>query len=292
MFNNRQHPRCEGLHVDRVLFTTKVQQPDPGLNDIVQQGGTYILSAGIAAGIVVGSEFAVYKDRESVSKPPLCTLRVKATEVSCSTLEPLDNTPPYTLAKPAYARQVRRGPGNELRVHLTRALMDVVDVNEVRPDGVDIGFVFTTRDQAELLVDVDAQVDGSKVVFSTTNSSATAYGIAQFPHLVPPEAGAISHVLRSAARWNWHLNRTNTNIRRVSKMVDLEFYRLQQVDGDYDRQGLPILEPMGENMNRTGVIQLVVNPDHFFGFKIVNHGTRPLYPHLFYFDISDQSIGE
>ena len=278
--------------MDRILFPPTVQQADRGLVDIMQRGDIYILSAGIAAGIVVGSEFAVYTDRESLSKPPLCTLRVKATEVSCSTLEPLDNTPTYTLAKPAYARQVRRGPGNELRVHLTNAFMGVVDVNEVRPDGVDIGFVFTTRDQAELVVDVDVKADGNTIVFSTTNSSATAYGIAQLPHFMPPEAGAISHVLRSAARWNWHLNRTNTNIRRVSKMVDLEFYRLRQVDGDYDRQGLPILEPMGENMNRTGVIQLVANPAHFFGFKIVNHGTRPLYPHLFYFDISDQSIGE
>ena len=273
------------------MFDAKVRGADPGFLDVEQQGNTYTLNAGIAQGIAVGSEFVVYRDPESVSEPSLCTLRVKATEASRATLEPLDNMPPYTLSRPAHARQVRCGPGNELRVHFTKALMDVVDVEEVQPDGANTEFVFTKKDQAELLADVDNSADGSKVVFSTTNPGATAYGVVQLLHSVPPKAEALSRVLRSAARWNWHLNRTNTKTRLFSRMVDLEFYRLRQVNSHYDRQGMPVLTPVGDNMNRTGVVQLVVDPNHFFGFKIVNRTARPLYPYLFYFDVDDQSIG-
>jgi hypothetical protein len=231
------------------------------------------------------------------SSSPHCTLRVKATEDLRATLESPDNATRHAFPKPAYARQVRCGPDEALRVHFTHPLTRVVTMKAVssvavNPDEVDVGFRDTAANQAEFIVDLD----GNDAVFSTGNTLAKKYGLERLPHVVPAKAKDISHVLRFAARWNWHVQRKNTVSRPFTGMVDLEFIRLEQVDDGFDEQGVPIMKPMGKNMIRVvesiGVVEMKVEPDHFFGLKIVNRTRRHLYPYLFHFDVKDQSIGE
>jgi len=95
--------------------------------------------------------------------------------------------------------------------------MYVVDVKEMQPDGMNIGFIFTRIDQAEF----PADVDDSRVMFSTTNPGATAYRIIQLPHVMLLKAEAILCVLHSVTCWNWHLRCIDAKIHLFSKMVNL-----------------------------------------------------------------------
>lgn len=291
-----QNPQCEGHHNGRVFFNASIPGENRFYIGIEQQDNTYRLMAGAAQGIAIGSEFAVYADHiESQSNRPLCTMRVTATEDIRATLEPESHVLPFMLPNPAYARQVRCGSGNEIRVHFTPALRNVVGVDAVRRAALDtreadIGFLVTAADNAEFLVDVVARDDCNIALFTTAHTLVKDLGCGRLPHAVPAQAEDISHVLRSAARWNWHLNHTNHT--SLIGPVFLEFTRLEQVNDEFDDHDMPIMKPVGENMNRTGVIDMIVNPDQFFGLKIVNGTNRDLYPYLFYFDVSGQSIGE
>lgn len=252
----------------------------------------YTLKAGFAQGITVGSEFAIVYDYvESPFNPPLATLRVKSSEACRAVLEPIPNATVGVLYPPMCARQVRCGPGHELRVHFTEPVTRFLNVQHgaLVAKRADIGFILTPRYEAELLVDVIDRDNDKKAVFSTANKLTKQYGFDRLLHVTAVTAEDISHVLRSAASWNWHLNRTNAATHPFSGLVDLEFTRLQQVGYSVDGEGTSILIPEGENMNRTGI----VDGYHydFFGVRIVNRTTRDLYPYLFYFDVSDQSIG-
>jgi len=290
-----QNPQCEGYHKDRIFFNAKIPGADRFFFIVKQQDNKYTLQAGVAQGITKESEFAIYADHivDPKSNPSLCTLRVKSTDVFSSTLEPLDGATPCQLPKPVYARQVRCGPGVELHVHFTEALTRLVTVDDIQHAAVkaneaDIGFVLDGADKAEVLVDVVDRANSPRVVFTMTYAREHSFEL--LPHDVPAKPESISHVLCWMARWNYHVKRASQN--RLSGTVHLEFTRLEHFNEEYDGEGMPVMRTVGEDMNRTGVVEMVVNPEHFFGVKIINNTKGDLYPYLFYFDVSDQSIGE
>lgn len=287
-----QNPQCEGYNQKRILFNSRTPRVDHSFISIEQCGGTYKLKAGSALGVIEKSEFTVHACDifDHMSNPPLCTLRVTSTSASHATLKPVDNATPYAIPSPAYARQVRSGPAQELHVHFTDALKLVVSIDGIRraaldANEADIGFTVTEAETADYVVDLLITAKGQRAVFSTTNILANQYGVKKLPHHVPATAKELAYVLRGVAHWNWHFNRANPG--PLSEKVHLNFYRLQ-VSG-YDEDGISILQSDGDNMNTTGVVEITPNKD-IFGVKILNTTKRDLYPYLFYFDVRDQSI--
>jgi hypothetical protein len=119
--------------------------------------------------------------------------------------------------------------------------MKAVSRMVVNPDEVGMGFHDTAANQAEFIVGLN----GNDAVFSTGNMLTKDYGLERLPHVIPAKDEDISHILRSAACWNWHLKRTNTVSHLFSEMIGLEFTCLKQVDNHFDGQSMPIMKLMG-----------------------------------------------
>lgn len=261
--------------------------------------GTYFLKAGTAQGVALDSEFTIHAAHTGVSlaNPPLCRMRVKEVHPFRSTLEPIVNMTTIKIPIPAYAREVLSGSGQELRVHFSEAFKRVVSVWDIQQvaqstNEPNFGFIVSDANSAEILVDIEDTTDSDSVTFSTTELLATQHQYRKLPKKVAANAEDICRVLRAAARWNYHFKRTSHA--HFSELVEVEFYRLERHEGEYDEEGMLILTPADppENMNRTGVVDLVVKEDDYYGVKIVNKCKIDLYPYLFYFDLSDQSIGQ
>ena len=280
-----------------MLFNGKLPGADRRFIGMEKKDSTYILKAGTAQGVAMDSEFTIHAAHTGVSlaNPPLCQMRVKEVYPFRTVLEPLDNNTPITIPKPAYACEVLCGSGQELRVHFSDAFMCVISVPAIQQaarstNEPNFGFIVSDADNAEMLVDIEDASDGQCVTFSTTLEHATQHQYRKLPHKVEPDAEDICKVLRAAARWNHHFKRTNHP--RFIGSVKVEFYRLDDNHGEFDDEGMLILTPANsENMNRTGVVDLVVKEDNYYGVKIVNDSKIDLYPYLFYFDLSDQCIG-
>jgi hypothetical protein len=59
---------------------------------------------------------------------------------------------------------------------------------------------------------------------------------------------------------------------------------------DYNEDFAEVLVPIGENLNKEGVITVSVEENAKYGFKITNSSAVDLFASLFYFDASDLSI--
>jgi hypothetical protein len=274
-----------------MLFDAKLPGADPRFLNVEKTDKAYNLKEGTARGVTVHSEFTIHAlDHIDVSNnPAIC--RMRATEVNPfrTILEPMDTITAIEIPKPAYAREVRSGSGQELRVHFSEAFQRVISIQNVQQaalssDEPNFGFIVSDVDTAEMLVDIKGTGDGNGVIFSTTDQHAKRYGCQQLPHDVSADPEVICRVLRGAARWHHHFKRTNHA--RFSGLVDLEFYRLH----DHKLDILPV-NP-NENMNRAGVVDLIASGRRYYGVKIVNKSNVDLYPYLFSFDLGDQNIGQ
>ncbi|KAF8584894.1 hypothetical protein K439DRAFT_1633170 [Ramaria rubella] len=294
----RQNPQCEGHHRGRMLFNGKLPGAHRFFIGVEKHEKIFKLKAGNAQGITVDSEYTIHTSHilDSERNPALYRMRAIEVEPFRATLAPLDGTDAATLTSiptPAYAREVLSGSGKELYVYFTDAFTRVMSVDCIRrvaSAGMpDFGFIVTDLGQAELLVDIAKDTSGNPIAqFFTLNVHANVQGFKKLPHSVSIKPDAVSVVLRAAARWNFHLKRTN--LTRFSGSVHIEFLPLTQLNDEFDEDGLQVLTPVGDDMNRTGVVDFVIEPDQYFGAKIVNKSNVDLYPYLFYFDASDQSI--
>ncbi|KAG9077192.1 hypothetical protein FRC06_009057 [Ceratobasidium sp. 370] len=125
------------------------------------------------------------------------------------------------------------------------------------------------------------------VTFHTHNKLSNKHGISRLPHTTPVDVKVLLSVLRSAAAWDWHIGRKNPKS-PFNDRVRIEMFRLKE---ELAHDGCSIaLIPDGENLNKNGVAEVVVNPSHYYGFGIINNTAFDLYPYLFYFDTSDLSI--
>jgi hypothetical protein len=52
------------------------------------------------------------------------------------------------------------------------------------------------------------------------------------------------------------------------------------------------LEMLEENLNTSGVVDIITDPSRLYGTRIINDSPFDLRPYLFYFDVNGQSIGK
>ncbi|KAG8794532.1 hypothetical protein FRC12_023741, partial [Ceratobasidium sp. 428] len=128
-----------------------------------------------------------------------------------------------------------------------------------------------------------------KVIFDTHNKLSNKHGITRLPHTTADDARDILAALRSAAAWDWHIGRTNPEP-FPNDQVRIELYRVKEDLAEWNPDGKHPLIRYGENLNKNGVVEIVANPDHYYGYRIVNDTKLDLYPYLFYFDASKLSI--
>jgi hypothetical protein len=264
--------------------------------------GTLTLQAGAASGVTFTSVWELH-EIPTVDSPPLGRFLAETPSMSTTVLRP--ENPDRDMELPAgtrlYARQVRCGTGNELRVWFSPEAQSLIfpkTENEASSEDVvgssenEVGYVVhPTRDSADLAVELyhpgsaDAEPE---VVFHLCNPQAEKYGVATLERRKPARRDEVEAVLFAAAKWNWHLQRTKANAWALG-MVKMEMMKIAEKVGAYygDRVYLPQPEA---DLSTTGIVDFVVQTKDFYGIRLTNWMEVPLYVRMFYFDITDFSI--
>jgi hypothetical protein len=105
-----------------MLFDAKLPGAARHFIRVEKTDKTYKLKAGTAQGVTVDSEFTIHADHTHVSEnPAICRMRAMEVNPFRTILEPIDTITAIEIPKPAYAREVRCGSGQELLVHFSEA---------------------------------------------------------------------------------------------------------------------------------------------------------------------------
>lgn len=149
--------------------------------------------------------------------------------------------------------------------------------------------VDSVDDEPDLVITLENDL----VQFHIMDETCRQYGLTRMPFEIDVDPDYICGILRSAADFYWHLHHSNKEGKIAwSRKITFECVRLVQ-SGEFtdDFEEVMIPEPGGHNLNVGGTIIINTEEDAVYGYKITNNSNTPLYAALFYFDISDLSIG-
>jgi hypothetical protein len=252
-------------------------------------GQQFVLEAGEIHGVTRGTQFAVYADDKLTDQRGM--LEAVSTKAINSTLDILPGTPTFTL-RTGFALLTRPGNLEDIAVHI--ALDDELlpiwrkVVQEIQkpsdPSKRSVRLV-DSRDQAELALSLNAR---GMVEFALVDPRTESLGLTQMPYQEPINADRIWRIISGAADFCFHLRRANPEGTLASK-VKLECYELAP-SGEFDDEFRELEMPKGNNLNNNGLISVTVGEEHRHGFKLSSSHDAPLYPSVFYFDVSDLSI--
>ncbi|KAI0341531.1 hypothetical protein BDW22DRAFT_1485511 [Trametopsis cervina] len=292
-----QNPQCEGLQRDRYLFQKK--RAMRGYVFKVQSDGTkYIMHAGEGHGITEGSGFSLrFYDGDKLSDALLHTASPSRLEPFRTELD-VPNDKPLQLSSTGLAYQVSVGAKEALRVYvgpdqmLDELRKQISGENSPLPGSTDMRISLSSNlEDAHIRVESG---EGSAVFEFHMLSGIPSWETMKVVHSVPiTDLGAIAEVLQYAARYSWHLRRQHP-APYITKMkfVQLCFTELEESVGS----ALDInstFKPVGDNLisDSDGAVKLQLDPTRprYFGLKITNTSTVPMYVAAFLFD-SDLSI--
>ncbi|KAF8607147.1 hypothetical protein BDV93DRAFT_467797 [Ceratobasidium sp. AG-I] len=315
----KQSPHCYGVHKSRILFNSRVPSCKVAFVPVKVERDELILNAGLSSGVTLGSIWELQVSAAEGS-PTLGRLKARRPNSSRTALFSETHEAHAQLISDVkaigelqlYARQVQSGTGNELRVYFSPGAKQLVFPNSelnLDPTGAtgkshrEVGYVVhSSRDSADMVVEVyDShaapgleQVHISnelgveaEVVFVLCHPQAEKYDVARMRHRKPARREEVEPVLFAAARWHWHLKRTN-DLEGSIAMVSMEMIKLYEVYGDYID---PVEEPL-VNPNKTGVVDFVVREEDRYGLRLSSQVLVPLYIRAFYFDAMDFSINK
>jgi hypothetical protein len=265
-------------------------------------GQEYFLDAGSAKGISTETVFFIYaKEDGRFNDRPLGKLVASNVRPQITKLTFIENEPRFEIPQVAYAVKASTGKDEDLRLSVEgdQSLMPVCleVIEDLRKDNRPWTIRMVTDASADLVLSIkpsESQEDDthgqSAIVFDNTRSAM--YGLKRMPQVFLPEKDRLAPIFRSAAHWFWHLRRTSDEGGGLlRKLVDIEFFELHRTG--YDEECYPILgHSNNENLIKESRIDLVVDETKMYGIKLTNKSKgRDLYPHIFYFDSSDFSIG-
>ncbi|KAF8605216.1 hypothetical protein BDV93DRAFT_572816, partial [Ceratobasidium sp. AG-I] len=291
----KQSPHCYGVHKSRILFNSRAQPrrimfiPVTVNNDLIMT-----LNAGKSSGVTPGSIWELHASATEDSRALGC-FGIRTLDISCATLLSEDDSMQAHLIDAAktesgprlYARRVRSGTGNELRVYFSLEAKKII-FPSCEEDSGKTGAIGTCHPEIGYPEEPPSSNGPSsepEVMFVLCHAQAEKYKVSRMRFRKPARREEVEPVLFAAARWNWHLHRTNGS-EKPSRMVSMEVMKLGWVRGDCI---IPADEPLAI-LSKEGVVDLAVRDEDRYGLRISSAVSVPLYIQVFYFDMMDFSI--
>jgi len=260
--------------------------------NVALQEGKFVLDAGIVAGVTEGAEFAVHPSKDSLFEKPLGVLVVDKLGPFSTILKLPPGASNLTLRQPSVALRTKLGRKEDLRLYIpsddvSRACREaLLSLMNREQDLESISLVDKLGD-----ADFELAMENEKVVFLFRDQRVTQHGHTRLFEAVDPTPDELAPVLKAAAYFYWKLNRTNNNP-DINSGVQVELYKLLPPRiRRFDDVGGG-LTPTGPNLYDDTIMGVVADENIPYGFKLTNNTEYDLYPNLYYFDLSDLSIGK
>ncbi|KAG8688268.1 hypothetical protein FRC11_005756 [Ceratobasidium sp. 423] len=310
-----QSPHCYGQNKSRVLFKSR---PDLETKAFIPatcifNPGRYtlLLQAGDESGVTEGSLWELHEFATEDS-PPRARAIAGLPEVSTTPLEPDKNHSrwldqratqvPGRIETRMYARHLQAGQRTELKVWCSSLDLQSLLASPA-PDAIDnttheFGYaIHKEQNNADIELGVYSNVPqgprpaaNSRVVFRLRDPIAKGYGISELKHAKPVIREEIETVLFAAARWKWHLQRTN--LYPSHRSPPIETMRMMKV-ATKTRTGRDYLKtPVVVAEKSKGLVEFVAEANALYGIELVSRAKSPLHIRMFYFDATDFSIGD
>jgi hypothetical protein len=253
--------------------------------NVTLQQKQIILDAGGVTGVTEGAESVAHSSTDSLFESPLGILKLDP--FSTLSKVPLGASK-FILSEPSVALRTKMGRKEDPRLYIPaddafrpchEALRSLMDREQ---DLESINLVEKPED-----ADFELAMENETVVFLFRDQRVTQYGHTRLFEGVESTTEELAPVLKAAAYFYWKLNRMKNNP-LMNNGVRIELYkllpRIHGAGGD--------LSPTGPNLYDGTVMEIVANENISYGFKLTNGTAYDLYPSVFYFDLSDLSIGK
>ncbi|KAF8607165.1 hypothetical protein BDV93DRAFT_552908 [Ceratobasidium sp. AG-I] len=314
----KQSPHCYGVHQSRILFNSRVPSRKVTFIPVKLERNALILNAGASSGVTLGSVWELHASATEES-PTLGYLNAHTPNITRTALLSGDDEAHTRIVSAAktnvglllFARQVRSGPGNELRVYFSPEARRLVfpnydarcDVTSGINGDCEVGYVVhPSRDSADMAVELynpfsiprseqSPSSNGSgaepEVEFFLCHPQVEKYNVSQMRHRKPARYEEVEPVLFAAARWNCYLRCTKESEGSTST-VSMEMMNLR-VGNKYINDSM---EELWVDLNKTGVVDFVAREEDEYGLRLSSRESVPLYTQVFYFDATDFSISK
>lgn len=252
------------------------------------------MEAGEAHGVTNTAEFAVYANKNMTSL--VGSIVASDTDLFNSRCSVIGGSS-LSLSQPAYAVQTRVGEGQDMRLFIEAndAFLDLFrrlgeEMQRTNPGHRSFFLVNNANENPALAL----STRDSLVQFHVMDETCRKYGLTRMPFddIRVDESEYLFSILSSAADFYWNLRHSNRTNGALTQMIIVECLKLVR-SGKYTDELDPIHipEPGGQNLNVGGTIMIDIDANDMYGYQITNTSAVPLYVALFYFDVSDLSIG-
>ncbi|QRW26010.1 mycorrhiza-upregulated peptidase C14 [Rhizoctonia solani] len=286
-----QSPHCYGRNKSRILFDSRLDVQTrvfiPVVCDLEDDSWILQLQAGDESGV---TEDSVWDLHETATEDSVPRARVVADFPDIGTtllslgnrqdemwLDKLARGAPRHTKIRVYARHLHAGQDTVLRVWCpVQSLRDLLRPHNAASNTIN-----------EL--DFYSRTAKPEVVFRLRNPIAETYGISELKYRKPASREEIETVLFAAAKWRWHLERTNRYPQNRSPQIDpMTMMRIAtRVRGKREYLDKPVTMPA-----QRGMIEFVARGNDLYGVELISRSKLPLYIRMFYFDATDFSIGD
>ncbi|VDC07260.1 unnamed protein product [Peniophora sp. CBMAI 1063] len=290
-----QTPQCEGHNVNRLLFDALAPSRRHIAYLVHERDGKFVMNAGACQGVSYGARFSISKDSPVLSKrPPISTIMV-ATAVETLSTELSGSIFTHHQSDPSavyFAWQVSPGDAEVLRLHvpafgrLPRALRGLF---KELGNSEELGCpVLLLSDERQASIGVS--MSGSVVTYPIYDPLITSLGLHRLYGTTKADVRFIHAVLRGAAPFFWNLHRSPVKS-SMSRKVIVQVHELRvDVGGCLDDDLRPPFIPHGENVLRSGTVNIVADDKTIYGMSLRNSFGVPLHVSVFFFDCSDLSV--
>ncbi|CAE6493588.1 unnamed protein product [Rhizoctonia solani] len=310
-----QSPHCYGQNKSRVLFNSRPDLQTKVFIPVacVFNAGHYelFLQAGDESGVTENSLWELHESatedsppraRAIAGLPDVLTTELALDKQYYSWLYQRANETPESTKTWMYARHLHAGHGTELNVWCSsldlQSLLTSPAPNAIDDPAHEFGYVLhKEQNQADIELWAHSSVSHGarpaanlRVVFRLRDPVAEEYDIAELNLTKPAIREEIETVLFAAARWKWHLQRTN--LYPIHRSPQIETMRMVKV-ATKTRTGRDyLITPVVVAERSKGLVELVAEANALYGVELASRANSPLYIKMFYFDATDFSVGD